>query len=266
LKVAAAAILAVIAWMSLATGDFRLSARTAIEGTVQRAAIAPFDGFVSSAVARAGDIVSEGQVLATLDTRELELEAARWRAERDQQSLKYQEALGKQDRAQARMLAAQVRQAEAQLSLVENKIVRATLRAPFGGLVVSGDLSQMLSAPVETGKVLFEIAPLDTYRAVLQVDERSYVYVKERQTGELRLSGSVMDTVPIVVTKITPVAAAQDGQNTFRVEAELVGAPAWVRPGMEGVARVSVGEQRLIWIWTRSMVDWARLVLWTWWP
>ncbi len=266
LKLLAAALVAVVAWLALARDEMRVGARTALEATVQRAAIAPFDGFVASAPARAGDTVREGQVLATLDDRELRLEAARWRAEREQQALKYGEALGKQDRAQARILAAQVRQAEAQLALVEGKIERATIRAPFAGLVVSGDLSQSLGAPVETGKVLFEVAPLEGFRAVLQVEERDLTYLHEGQTGALRLAGRASEPIPARVTRITPVATAQDGRNTYRAEAVLEPAPAWVRPGMEGVVRVGVGERPLLWIWTRTLVDWVRLTLWTWLP
>jgi hypothetical protein len=35
---------------------------------------------------------------------------------------------------------------------------------------------------------------------------------------------------------------------------------------MEGIGKVSVGERRLIWIWTRSFVDWLRISLWSWVP
>ena len=71
------------------------------------------------------------------------------------------------------VLAAQISQTEAQLALVEDRLARATLVAPFDGVVVSGDLSQRLGSPVQLGDALFEVAPLDAYRVVLQVDERA---------------------------------------------------------------------------------------------
>jgi RND family efflux transporter MFP subunit len=266
LKLGLVALLALGGWLAVATGEFRVAARASIEGSVQRAAVAPFEGFVATAPVRAGDLVEEGQVLATLDDRELALEAARWRAEREQQLLRYQEALGKQDRAQARMLAAQVRQTEAQLALVEGKLARAQVRAPFRGVVVSGDLSQQLGAPVETGKVLFEIAPLEGFRVVLQVDERDMRYIAEGQGGALVLTGLSGQSFPVAVSKVTPVANAQDGRNVFRVEAAVTDPAAPLRPGMEGVAKLSVEDRSLVWIWTRSLVDWVRMSLWTWLP
>ena len=37
-------------------------------------------------------------------------------------------------------------------------------------------------------------------------------------------------------------------------------------PGMEGAARVKIDDRRLIVIWTKPMMDWARVALWRWWP
>jgi multidrug resistance efflux pump/GAF domain-containing protein len=266
LKIAAALLLGAVIWLLLATGEFRLSARSVIEGTVKRSVVAPFDGFVASAALRAGDMVAAGDVMATLDDRDLRLDLAQKVAERDKQRLKYQEALGKQDRTQARVLSAQIREAEAQIALIETKLDRARITAPFAGIVVSGDLTQMLGAPVETGKIMFELAPLNSYRAILQLEERDMSFIREGQTGTLLLAGRASEPLPVAITKIVPVATAQNGSNTFRVEAALTDVPLWVRPGMEGVSKIVVNRSGLLWIWTRSLTDWARLALWKWWP
>jgi putative peptide zinc metalloprotease protein len=60
---------------------------------------------------------------------------------------------------------------------VDEHLERAQLRAPFESLVVSGDLSQSIGVPVERGKVLFEVAPLEAYRVILEVDERDIIMV-----------------------------------------------------------------------------------------
>jgi hypothetical protein len=33
---------------------------------------------------------------------------------------------------------------------------------------------------------------------------------------------------------------------------------------MHGVAKIDIDRRRTIWIWTRSFLDWARLMLWRW--
>ena len=120
----------------------------------------------------------------------------------------------------------------------------------------------MRGAPVEQGKLLFQIAPLDSYRVILQVDERDIANISIGQMGDLTLAGLPDQQLPFSVEQITPMATAQDGQNFFRVEAHLRASAARLRPGMEGVGKISIGQRRLVWIVTHNMMDW--LQLWAW--
>lgn len=247
--------------------EYRVAARAVIEGTTQLAAVAPFDGYVAADFVRAGDTVKRGQPLATLDDRDLKLESARWASERDQALRKYQSAMAVADRGAMAVLSAQANQAEAQLALAEGRLARATLVAPFDGTVVSGDLSQLIGTPVEQGKLLFEIAPLGAFRVVLQVDDREMVRLAKGQRGELVLSSLPQQAVPITITTIMPVATQHDGRNVFRVEALIDDAqPAHLRPGMEGVGKVSVGKRSLLWVWTHNFTEWLQLSLWNFMP
>jgi multidrug resistance efflux pump len=152
------------------------------------------------------------------------------------------------------------------LALAEEKLARTRILAPFDGIVVSGDLSQMLGSPVEKGKTLFEIAPLDSYRLILQVDERDVRYVAVGQGGTVALAGRPGDPVPMTVSKITPVTVAEEGRNSFRVEALLSETGLQLRPGMEGIAKINSGRRPIAWIWLHSLVDWLRLVAWKYLP
>lgn len=258
--------LGLVAFLSLATGDYRVSAKTVIEGAMQRAAVVPFDGYVAESWVRAGDVVKKGQALCQLDEKDIRLEYAKLASEREQSSGKYRQALADSDRAAMAVIAAQINQVDAQIALVEEQLARATLIAPFDGIVVSGDLSQLLGTPVELGKVLFEIAPLDAYRVILKVDERDISHLKVGQPGKLTLSGIPNEVMPFAVKQITPVSTAQDGLNYFRVEAQIDKPSPRLQPGMEGVGKVLVGEHQLIWIWTHSLLDWLRLRAWNWLP
>ena len=247
--------------------DYRVAARTVVEGSVQIASVAPFDGFIAAGLVRAGDNVKKGQPLARLDDRDLQLEHSRWSAERAQLRRKYDVAQSQADRATMGVFAAQIHQAEAQLWLAEERLARATLVAPFDGLVVYGDLSQQIGSPVETGRVLFEVAPLAGFRVMMQIEDRDIVNLALGQQGQLLLSGMPERPLPITVQRITPVASQHDGRNVFVVEAAIDGSqPPALRPGMEGVAKVSVGQRRLLWIWTHGLLDWLRLASWSWLP
>lgn len=261
---AAAAIL--MATLVLLPIEYRVSARTVIEGEVQRVVAAPFEGFVGAAFVRAGDTVKADQLLAQLDDRELRIEETRWSSERDQYDNRLRESMANHDLTAMQVIGAQLRQASAQLALVTEKIARSRMTAPFDGVVVSGDLSQQIGAPVETGKKLFEIAPLQSYRIILQVDERDIRHIRMGQAGRLVMTGIVAEPMEFEVAKVTPVATGQDGRNFFRVEAVLTEASPRLRPGMEGVGKIEVGSHSLWWVLTHSFTDWLVLALWKWMP
>ena len=262
LKIMAASFILVLGMLTLIQTDHRISAVSSVEGALQQAVVAPFAGYLSSASARAGDQVQEGQVLAVLDDRDLLLEHEKWSSERDKHSKEYQQALAVRDRAKVSMMSARIAQAEAQLRLVDEQLQRTKLRAPFAGVLVSGDLSRALGAPVERGQLLFEIVPSEGYHVTLEVDEHDVAALEAGQQASLRLTGMPDETIPLHISRIFPVASADEGSNHFRVEGELETTPEGLRPGMQGVAKVVVGRASLLNVWTSSLLD--RLRLWVW--
>ncbi len=89
---------------------------------------------------------------------------------------------------------------------------------------------------------------------------------RSAKQGELRLTGLPGEPLAFVIDKITPVAAASEGSNNFRVESRLLDAPQPLLPGMEGIGKVEIGRKNLFWIWTHGLADWLRLWAWSWLP
>lgn len=265
-KLALLVLLCIVAFFWFARAPYTVPADARLEGSIQRAVVAQLDGYIREAPFAAGDRVEEGDLMAAFDTRELTLERLRWTTERQRQLFDYERALAERDRAAAQVAQTQMAQSDAQIRLVDESIARSSLFAPFTGIVVSGDLSQRVGSSATRGEVLFEVAPENDFRIVLQVEERRIESVSVGQTGSLVLTALPEDVFPMEVTKITPIATAEDGRNTFRVEARLTGQIPALQPGMEGLGKIGISEQRLIWIWTRPLWDWTRLTLWRWMP
>ena len=64
-------------FFSTATGSYRLAAEARIDSATRRVVVAPYDGYIQSTTARAGDEVEAGQVLISLDDRDLRLETTK---------------------------------------------------------------------------------------------------------------------------------------------------------------------------------------------
>jgi RND family efflux transporter MFP subunit len=262
LKVGVALSAVLLIWLSLASATFRISSDSVLEAKICRSVVAPQQGYVGAANVRAGDLVREGDLLATLDDQELRLEQRKWQSQRAQLLKEYRKALAGYDRAEVAILNAKRAQAEAQISLVEHQLARTALVAPFSGLIVKGDLSQALGSPVTRGEVLYEVAPTDEYRVVLKVDDRDIGLVSLGQRGQLKLSGIPDKSINITIDRLMPVSASEEGRNYFRVEAVMDNHSDLMRPGMEGITKIEIGREKLLWIWTRRLVDWLRLFVW----
>jgi hypothetical protein len=264
-KVVVLLLLACAVFLSTAKGVYRLSADARIENAIQRAIVAPYDGYIDDAVVRAGDLVSAGQTLVAMDDKDLRLEKLKWISEQGKLNRQYQEAVAIRDRVKINVINAQLDQVQAQLQLVTSQMDRSKLTSPFDGVVVSGDLSQRLGSSVTKGEALLEVAPANNYRIRLLIKENRIADIHTKQLGRLYLSALPESSFDFELSKITPLTDIKDGTTYFIVEGELLSNSAPLQSGMEGVGKIIIDERRLVDIWTRDMFEWLRLKLWSWW-
>jgi hypothetical protein len=266
LKLGTIVVLAALLFTMLVPGEFRVSSNAVLEGRVQQAIVAPFDGYVSKASARAGDLVRKDDVIAELDGTELRLEQQRWLRQRDEYNKQYRNALAALDHSAANISKSQLAQADAQLELIASQLRRVKLVAPLDGIIISGDLSRLLGIPLERGQLLFEVAPLDEYRLILNIDEQDIVYVRPGQTGILTLTAFPQRKIPFVVQKVAVLHQQDDIGVTYRTEAALDSEVSDLRPGMQGIGKIYIEDRNYFWIWFHKMANWMRLRMWAWIP
>lgn len=264
-KLLSALFLCLVLFSSFVHWDYKISANAVLEGAVERVITSPEGGYIKTASARPGDIVEAGVTIATLDDRDLQLEKLKWSGNKKKIAKEYREALALHDLSQIGILRAELSQAEAQLEILEHKLNRTVISSPITAIIVSGDYTRALGSPVERGQVLYKVSPLENYHVILEVDEADISELAIGMKGELTLSAAAEQRFEIEVVKITPVSTPENGINYFQVEAKLSTTPDFLRPGMQGVGKIEIGERQVLWIWTHKMVDWIRLKLWSWW-
>lgn len=242
-----------------------VSATARIEGSIQRALVAPENGYLQHAYVRAGDKVKAGQVLAELADEELQLEIRRWQSELAQHENNYNSALAQSDRVQMVINGSKAEEARTQLALAEQKLSRSHITAPFDGVIIKGDLKQLLGAPVQRGDTLLTIAPIESFRLMIEVDERDIAEVSLKKSGKVALISLPGNALPFEVISITPAAISKEKRNFFEVEAKLTTTNAiTLRPGLEGIAKIQAGKRPLIWTLTHRVIEWAKITLWKW--
>ncbi len=245
--------------------DRSVGGKARIEGAEQRVMSAPVDGFVKSAPVRPGDHVKAGDPLVDLLEGDLLLERDRWSSQLAQHENAYAGAMARSDAGLAAISLARAEEAQSQLALVDEQLSRGHLVAPFDALVIQGDLSQSIGAPVHQGDTLLTLATLDRFRVIVDVDEVDIADVQAGQKGRLWLSSLPWDRRDVVVERVAPLAKTVDGRNVFEVQARLAAQDGELRPGLLGHAELVVGRAPPLWAWARHGMQRMRVVWWSWW-
>jgi multidrug resistance efflux pump len=251
--------------LSTVHSEYKLSAPAQIESAIQRAVVAPYDGYINDALARAGDHVRQDDVLVLMDDKDLRLEKLKWLSEQGKLNRQYLEAVAVRNRAKINIINAQQQQVTAQLELVNSQLERGQLTAPYNGIITHGDLSQRLGSAVTKGELLLEVAPLNSYRIQLKVKESRIADLAVDQKGFLYLSALPEQAFEFSVSKITPLTETAEGSTYFIVEGELLAKYEQLQSGMEGIGKVSIDERLWFHIWTRELREWGQLQIWSWW-
>ena len=224
---------------------------------------APFDGYIDRAPVMVGDLVEEGDILLTLDTRELMLEESMAIADQSRYAREAEKARAKNTLAEMRIAQALEAQSKSKLDLIRYRLGNAEMRSPFSGIVVEGDLKELLGAPVRKGDVLFKVARIEKMYAELEVNERDVHDVDAGMTGEIAFVSRPDLKFPILVERVEPVALAKEEGNVFILRGEVSGDPAtWWRPGMSGISKINVRKENILWILTHHTIDFIRILLW----
>jgi RND family efflux transporter MFP subunit len=256
-------IFAALAFLVFGQWDYRVEAPFMLKTDDLTYLPAPFDGYIDKVHVKVGDIVKEGAPLLSLDIRELLLEESTAVANQNRYFREAEKARAQGAIADMVIATAMEAQAKARLSLVRYHLDHADVKTPFSGIVVEGELHELLGAPVKKGDVLFKVARLEKMYAELKVDERDIHEITAQATGEISFVSRPDLTFPIKLERIDPVAVVDQEANVFLVRAlfpDQIG--PWWRPGMSGVAKVTVGKRNILWIFTHRTIDFLRLYLW----
>ena len=264
-KLIAAALLAFVIFLFLPLGTYKVTAPFTLQPPPEAARVvsAPVEGKIVDVHHIPGDIVAAGDPLLSFDTREAEQQQLQYSYEATSKRLEAQAENAAGNYPQALALEEQAAAAQAQADYFTMQIEKATVRAPIGGVVLSGDYTKQEGDVIDKGRELFQIADPDAgLMAVLRVDERDIQRFEVSSTGELATKSEPGQKYGFEVKKIVPLTGAEEGSSRFDVMADLATAdPAW-RPGQQGSAKIDAGPASYGYIWTHRLWDYLRIKLW----
>lgn len=246
--------------------DDTLRADVVIDDPDLRVISAPMDGFIDKIFVIPGDAVTVGQALVQLEDDEVKLRIAELDAQIARHTARASVARANRDRAEAVVADAERAEAEARLGLAQRELEQTLIVARMAGLVIEGDLRQRLGARVTFGEELLRIAPRQGIELKLSVRNRDGDHLAEDLVGYIRLDAAPDEALSVRVTRIKPGAETIDGELRFVAFGELQSVSSNIENGMQGTARISLGQAPIYEVWLKPIAETIYMFLWRWIP
>lgn len=262
-KAIAILIAVVLAFTCFVPITYRLESKSILRTDDMSFLAASFAGHIEQVNVKVGDAVSRGQVLMTLDKKDLLQEETRLIAEKNRYQTESEKARAASELADMRIADAMYEQSDAQLQIIQHRLAQVNITAPWNGIIVEGDQVERVGSPVQQGEVLFKIAKVINMYVELEVPESEFHHLKLQQTGQVALASRPDQKYDFKVERIEPAAVTRESGNVFIVQANLVDSfPKHWRPGMTGISKLNAKKHTLLWILTHRTVDFLRMKLW----
>ncbi|TWT76605.1 HlyD family secretion protein [Planctomycetes bacterium CA13] len=219
-----------------------------LQSVHRRYIAAPIDAPLEHTYVRPGDVVAAGDLLATIDSREIDFELAGIHAQLSRaEQERHQKAVAHKF-ADSKIAFLEVERLRLQTELLEFQRGNLQVRSPIAGVVVSGDHRDSEGIPLKEGDTLYEIAPLGEVVAEVAIDEREFFNVKDGMPVTVTLFAIPSRTLRSRVDRIHPQAELNDHQNVFIAESTILDPENVLRPGMRGYAWIESDRRVIGWI------------------
>ncbi len=254
-RVALITALVMVVLLLMCPVPYRTACTLMVQPVQERVLSVPFEATLEEVLVEPGDEVEKGQTLLQFDGRPIRLELQSIEAEIQSASKQQDVALATGKIADAQLAQLKVQQLKRRRDLLDQRLGRLSLVSPIDGVVVAGDLRKAIGTPMELGKVLLEIAPLDRVLVELEIPEHEIGYVRSTDAVQLRVDSARVGTVDSNLQKVYPAAQIRDDQSVFIAPIELDNVNRMYRPGMKGRATIYGPIRPWAWVHVRSFVE-----------
>jgi GAF domain-containing protein/multidrug resistance efflux pump len=227
--------------------------RVLVDGTVERVAV------------REGSQVARGDLLAAL--RITPLVTARDAAAADAAAADRLAALAasRGDAAEEQLHRIRREALLRELSLLDEELGLATVRAPTPGMVLTPRLEEKTGTSLGEGDLLLLLGRTDTLEIEFAVDQRDILRVRPGQEIRLRVDALPSRTFTGRVISIAELPLDEQGNARFPVRASVPNPDGLLKPQMTAHARVLTDPASTAGRALRGPVRWVRLIWWRLW-
>ncbi|MFQ5507140.1 MAG: efflux RND transporter periplasmic adaptor subunit, partial [Planctomycetota bacterium] len=237
---------------------FRVGGEALLAPMRQHFCYADLAGTIERVLVQQGDPVEKGQLLTTLDDRELAFEVRRKSREVDRVAAEI-ELLRNQGAGEAEKLVdlelaiLEHRRQEGELRFLEGSRDRLEIRSPVKGIVITERVARLAGRRFQAGELFCKVAPTEEMDVVLGIPESDAGFIEASQPLQVLFRPFPRQPLELSVARISPIARSSPEQgNILEVRSPYSGQIQGLRPGMGGYGHVFVGWRCLGYVMFRK--------------
>lgn len=257
-------ILLFFMWIFFGKMEYKVDAVVNIQTKNIQYITAPYDGLVKSVNKDIGENILENEFLIQFNTDELELNKIEIEADLIKYNAEIKKAQSQRELADMQISNSKIQQTQANLEKVNYYINQAKVKSDISGIIVEGNKEKLVGTPFVKGDLLMKIASLNDMYANIKVLEEYIDEIKLDQKVEITLLTKPNETIDALITKVIPMANVDDQNgNIFILNASFnEEQKIWIRPGMTGIAKITIEDRTVFWILTHKVSDFLHFNLW----
>ncbi len=206
-----------------------------IEAYAEADIIAKVDGEIRALHVEEGDMVSENQILATLDGDRLRLELSESKArlqklQRDFERNEDLQSKGLISEGDFEKIQYDLQALQASYNLASLELDYTQIRATIGGVISQRHVK--LGNTIKTGDPVYRVTSLDPLVAYMYVPEREFRQIAAGQPVHIDIDALPGPAIQSTVTRVSPIVDPETG--TFKITIEIHDDQRRIKPGMFG--------------------------------
>jgi len=222
------------------------------------------DGVVKNVYIHEGDRVRQGAVLAELEDWNYRADVAAAEAQYSEAMATMNRALSQNDGTLAGTERVKVAYFSTELARARERLARATLRAPFDGVVTTPQVQNSVGRRLMHGDTFAEIIETSQVTVDVAVPEDEATLLRRGEHASIKLESFPLHTFRGDVTVISPQSQVESDQRVFMARVNVSNQEGTIRPGMQGHGKVSVGWHPAGYVLFRGSAMWLWGKLWSW--
>ncbi|AFM26301.1 efflux RND transporter periplasmic adaptor subunit [Desulfomonile tiedjei] len=231
-------------------------------------AFCKMEGLIEKVFVKEGQEVKEGQVLASLDPKDLDyrIKNAQTQFDINTEEMVILRSSAEEDvskLAESRLAELKRQSAWLELSYYQWQKQFIEIKAPVDGVVVTKDVESLIGKKFTPGEPFCEVVLPSELWVQVEVPEDRVCYVKPGQDMWVYLNNEPLKGYKLKVAEIAPASEAVERLgNIYRVKAPFPDAEAFAKVGLKGVGKIETRDANLWFIiTTRILKHWNKLML-----